>query len=88
MTKKLAVILGAGASHDLIPEENENMILSNLYAPSVTDDLFSMHRGIEDILTKYPLAQAAIGDLRSRIGRNNNTIEGFWSQLKRSIDGT
>lgn len=84
MGKKIAVILGAGASSDLISPRQSNAILNEEYRPPRADGLFSLHRNLEPILQHYLRAYTAIGSMRNRFGREGTTLEGMLRELKES----
>ncbi len=86
MAKKVAIILGAGASFDLIPPGQENSILNREFRPPLTGNIFSLHRNLEPILDNYWKAYTAIGTMRNRLRKNdaNVTLEGMLRTLKES----
>ncbi len=84
MAKKIAVILGAGASFDLIPLGNENAILNREYKPPLTDNIFSLHQNLEPILDNYKRAYTAIGWIRNCLRNKDTTLEGMLRMLKES----
>lgn len=65
MGKCLAVILGAGSSHDCVTE-NITAIDTD-YRPPLTKDLFSFHPKFNEILHKYQTAEALSERIRTRI---------------------
>ena len=68
MGKLLTVILGAGASYDLVPPGMASV--KKDYRPPLTKDLFAGDNDrFEDILTKYPDALNLAATIRVRMGR-------------------
>jgi hypothetical protein len=85
MGKKIAIILGAGASYDVIPNNQRNQAVKNSdFAPPRTKDLFTLSRTLEPYLAQYNRAYTAIGNMRNRLERAEESLEGLLRQLKES----
>lgn len=85
MEKKLAVILGAGASYDLIPpNQRANVVRNNDFQPPLTEDLFNRPRYLEKYLAHYRQAYTAIGNIRNRLRGNQGSLEDLLRELKDS----
>lgn len=82
MSKKLAVILGAGASFDLVPAALEAEIKNREYRPPLTENLFRGAPWVIPILANYPRAQTAIALLRMHLQDKSQTLEGFLKELR------
>ncbi len=85
MDKTLVVVLGAGASYDVIPViHRRNTVKSSSYAPPLTRDLFNINAEVQkDILSGYPAAQAAASNLRVEVGKKRD-IEEILREMKGS----
>src|SRR5262245_12368851 len=69
----IAVLLGAGASFDCAdPDLNE---LNNEFTPPLAVDLFRNKPSFNNILTKYPKAEALSADIRSAVLAKKNLEE-------------
>lgn len=87
MGKKIAIILGAGASFDLIPEEQKSQAVKDSYfAPPKTSGIATLPHVLEQYLAYYPRAYTAISNMRSRLQNGTETIEGMMRQLKDSTE--
>jgi len=77
MGKTLTVILGAGASYDVIPSVHRgNTVKSSSYAPPLTRGLFEIDANVQkDILSRYPAAQSAASYLRVEIAKGRDIEE-------------
>lgn len=85
MGKKLAVIIGAGASFDLIPLNQGNEISNVAYRPPLTDQLFNLHPHLQTILNTYPKAHTAIGILKGKLAiKRKKPLEELLRELKES----
>lgn len=85
MPKKIAVIVGAGASNDVIPESQRgNAVDHSNYQPPKTNQLFHLPRELEQYLKLYPKAYTAIGMLRGKIEQNKKSLETLLRELKES----
>lgn len=81
MGKKLAVILGAGASYDLIPASLETEIKNRECKPPLTVNLFNSPI-VPPILANYPRAQTGIAWIKMRLQDKNQTLEGLLKELR------
>lgn len=81
MSKKLAVILGAGASYDLIPAALKTEVKNPEYRPPLTIDLFGSTI-IPPLIAHYPRAQTAIAWLRMRLSDGSSSLEGLLKELR------
>ncbi len=68
MSKKLTVILGAGASYSQNPDPKA--LDDQNYRPPLTHDIFTTSRSFAAILHKYPLAETLASDINLRIRQN------------------
>lgn len=64
MAKNAVVILGAGASHDLMEPSQERLNANADYKPPLTEGIFSSHQSFQQILDRYPDASALAETLR------------------------
>ncbi|MDP3987756.1 MAG: SIR2 family protein [Candidatus Levybacteria bacterium] len=72
MAKKLAIILGAGASHSLNPDPKA---LDNQgYRPPLAADIFRGNAEFRGILNKYPLAEVLASDIDRKIRQNKEGV--------------
>lgn len=77
MDKTLAIILGAGASYDVIPSTHRAKTVKDpRFSPPLTRDLFNINADVQkDILSRYPAAQSAASNLRVEIGKKKDIEE-------------
>ncbi len=83
METRLAVILGAGGSHDLIA--NSVMEVNADFRPPLAADLFNFSSGARTILGKYPRARALASNVVIRINRGE-ALEAVLRSLRDSSD--
>lgn len=81
MAKRVAILLGAGASHDLIHPSLDSQIKNREYRPPLTAGLFDCPR-LAPILEYYPKAQTAIAWLKMKLQDQSQTLEGLLKKLK------
>ena len=86
MAHKLAVIIGAGASTDVIPpgDLHANEVQRSTYQPPITENIFKSNSQFQSILNAYPLAHNAINILKKQLNRDEGTIEQLLLRLKES----
>ena len=70
MGRKLAVILGAGSSYDCVTA-NVTQYDAN-YSPPLTKDLFAFRASFNEILRKYPKAEALSDQIRTRVAAGDS----------------
>lgn len=81
----ITVILGAGASYDLVPGNQSGQVVNdNDFRPPLTPSLFKMSRNLEKYLTYYPKAYTAIGTLRNLLHKGDKSLETLLKDLKES----
>ena len=66
MGKDALVILGAGASNDLMDEGQERLSANAAYKPPLTTDIFATQSSFQDILNRYPDASLLAETVRAR----------------------
>lgn len=81
--KQLTIILGAGASSDIIGSKNRNLLLDGAYKPPLTKELFNIHKDLEPILERYGDAHTAIISMRAA-QREDKSLEQLLRELKES----
>lgn len=64
MPKRALVILGAGASHDLMSADDELVSADTNYKPPLTESVFSIQASFQTILDRYPDAGALVESIR------------------------
>jgi hypothetical protein len=64
LCKRAVVILGAGASHDLMSPADEAQNARAQYKPPLTEDIFSIQPSFQEILDHYPDASALAETIR------------------------
>jgi len=86
MGNQLTVILGAGASHDLVPRGTATV--NEHYKPPLTADLFAGgNRYRDEILQKYPDALNLAATIRIRTGQQDgDSLETVLKSLSESSD--
>ncbi len=84
MGKKLTVILGAGASYDLVATQ-VGWIQPN-YTPPLTAELFQARTEFSDILKKYPGAMSLGATIATRIKQGQSLEDVLRSMLDRGED--
>ena len=90
MGKQLTVIVGAGASYDLIPGlggtslETANATVNPDYQPPMAADLFNYRRTFQGILENYPRARSLATTIGIRVTRG----EGLEAVLRSLRDST
>ncbi len=85
----LTVILGAGASHDLIPKASwDRSVKEDIYKPPLTKDLFLMHKNLEQYFTDFPGVKSVLADIRAIPMQTDSAIslEKFLKGLRDSPD--
>ncbi len=70
MGGNLAVILGAGSSHDCVTD-TVTYVDTN-YKPPLTKELFALRPSFSAILRKYPKAEALSDNIRTRVAAKEN----------------
>ena len=68
--KKLTVILGAGASHDLVSTPVTRV--NNQFQPPLAADLFKFQEPFATILDKYPRARALTATIATKVARGES----------------
>lgn len=84
----VVVITGAGASYDLIPPHQINVVKDLHFKPPLTQSLFNMPSEFEPLLELYPQAYSAIGAFRYAIYRGQKSVETLLKELKDSEEET
>lgn len=87
MTVNLTVILGAGASFDVINFKTNQQVNNSIFRPPITANLFHTDKDWEDEYSKFPNVATVVEELRNAFPSNNQTsldIEKFLRGLKDS----
>jgi SIR2-like domain len=79
--KELIVVLGAGASYDLVVPENTT--IRPEYRPPLTKHLFTEVSPLQDILEDYPGARSLASDISYRV-KNGEPLESVLRSLRDS----
>ena len=77
---KLAVILGAGASHDVCPDSTT--IKEGAWSPPIVATMFKS-RALDEVLDRHPQAQALMASIRTEVRQGQKGFEeslGYWMQ--------
>ncbi len=86
MGTRLTVILGAGASADVIPPHSASSIKEPNYRPPLTKEIFQPGRYPEGLINKFNGVAQCIGEIRRIISFNTSTVpeslESFLEKLK------
>lgn len=73
MSRKLVVMVGAGASYDCF--EDGVATANGSYRPPLVKDLFENTTAFSEILSRYQKAQTISGDIRSRLLNDDDSLE-------------
>lgn len=76
MSSQAVVILGAGASHDLMDPREEELSANPAYKPPLTENVFSSQPSFQRILNNYQDAAALAESIRFRLRKVNYTQGG------------
>jgi hypothetical protein len=82
VAKRAVVILGAGASHDLMSLDDEIANATTEYKPPLTEHIFSNQRAFQEILEHYPDASALAETIRLK--PRNKALEALLREVSQS----